>query len=467
MHVPSKIHLRRDDPNLVACAGLVPVMRLAERAGLPDLVAEHLRLPASARSAGANPEAKVGCLVAGMAAGADSIDDLGLLRQDALADLFGGIRAPSTLGTFLRSLTWGNVRQLQKVGRLLLAELAAATPLLGGAGTLAFVDLDSCQRRVFGPAKQGAAFGHTKIAARSVFVRGLGALVGTVSTPTAAPVVAATRLRGGSAVSAKGAASFLAETAGAARAAGATGLVVARCDSGFYTAAVVAAARRAGVFFSITTPQNVAVHAACAAIDEAAWTPIRYPKAIWDDDLKQRVSDAEIAETTYTALGHTGARVTARLIVRRVKALNRQAAPGQGELFPTWRYHAVFTDSPFTLPQAEAQHRDHAIIEQVNADLINGPLAHLPSGVFTANAAWLALAALTHNLLRAAGTLASPFHARARGATLRAHLVQIPARLARHGRGHLTLHLPTGWHAEGALTGLFTAVHAPPPAQAA
>ncbi len=148
--------------------------------------------------------------------------------------------------------------------------------------------------------------------------------------------------------------------------------------------------------------------------------------------------------------------------MRRVRDQNTVTAAGQGELFPTWRYHAVFTDSPFVLPQAEAQHRDHAVVEQVLADLADGPLAHLPSGVFTANAAWLTLAALTHNLLRAAGTLASSFHARARGATLRAHLVHVPARLARHGRGHLTLHLPDGWHAEHPWQGLFTAVHQPP-----
>ena len=384
-----------------------------------------------------------------------------------MADLFSGIRAPSTLGTFLRALTWGNVRQLAKVNRLLLAELTRATPLLDQASTLAFVDLDSCQRRVFGPAKQGAAFGHTKIASKSVFVRGLNALVATIATPTAAPVVAATRLRGGNAVSARGAASFTAETISTARQAGATGIIVARMDSGFYTATVVAAARRAGVFFSITTPQNTAVRAACEQIDDAAWTPIRYPRAIWDDDLGQWISDAQIAETVYTAFAHTNTPVTARLVVRRVKALNPKATPGQGQLFETWRYHAAFTDSPFTLEQAEAQHRDHAIIEQVNADLINGPLAHLPSGRFTANAAWLTLAALTHNLLRAAGTLASPFHARARGATLRAHLINIPGRPARHGRGQITLHLPAGWHAENALTSLFNAIHALPPARAA
>jgi hypothetical protein len=95
--------------------------------------------------------------------------------------------------------------------------------------------------------------------------------------------------------------------------------------------------------------------------------------------------------------------ITARLIVRRVKDLNRKASQGQDELFPIWRYHAVFTDSPFAALQAEEHHRDHARVEQVFADLADGPLAHLPSGSFPANAAWLACAAIAHNLLRAAG----------------------------------------------------------------
>jgi hypothetical protein len=109
-------------------------------------------------------------------------------------------------------------------------------------------------------------------------------------------------------------------------------------------------------------------------------------------------------------------------------------SPGQGELFPTYRYYPIFTDSPYTLLQAEAQHRDHVLQEQVNADRIDCPLAHLPSGVFAANAAWLTCAAITHNVLPALGCLASACHARARGATLRRHLISVPARIARHGR---------------------------------
>ncbi|WP_322756808.1 transposase, partial [Frankia sp. Cas3] len=323
-------------------------------------------------------------------------------RAGALADLFGGIRAPSTLGTFLRKLTLGSISQLEQVNRLLLARLtAAAPPLLTGCDTLAFVDLGSCQRRVYGPAKQGATVGHTKIASRSVFVRGLNAMIGTVSTLTSPPLVTNARLRAGNAVSAKGTARFLAQTVGAAHDAGATGTLVARGDSGFYTGTVVTTRRRLHIHFSITTPGNSAIRAAYEAIDDTAWTPIRYPKAIWDEDLKAWISDAEITETTYTAFRDTRHQVTARPVARRVRALNHTTSPGQGEPFPTWRYHAVFTDSPFTLAQAEPQHRHHAIIEQANADLIHGPLAHLPPGRFTANAACLILAAITHNLLRA------------------------------------------------------------------
>ncbi len=180
------------------------------------------------------------------------------------------------------------------------------------------------------------------------------------------------------------------------------------------------------------------------------------------------VSDAEVAETRYIAFtSRKGQAVTARLIVRRVKRLNEQAGRGQDELFASWRYYPTFTDSPYAMLQAEEQHRDHAVPEQVNADLIDGPLAHMPSGSFAANAAWLTLAALTHNLLRATGCLASAFHAKARGATLRRQLIAVPARIARHGRGQVIFHLPEHWSWQQAWTNAFTATCHPPPAHAA
>jgi len=208
---------------------------------------------------------------------------------------------------------------------------------------------------------------------------------------------------------------------------------------------------------------------AITSIEEAGWTPIRYPNAIYDEDEQRWVSDAEVAEVAFTAF--TGRRraehVTARLIVRRVRRLNpRTVAAGQAEAFAVYRYHAVFTDNPEPILHAEATHRDHAIIEQVIAELKNGPLAHLPSGRFTANAAWLVCAAIAHNLTRAAGVLAGGAHTRARAATLRIRLIHTPARVA-HSAHRQVLHLPRDWPFEPGLDELFRrALHDPLPAAA-
>src|SRR6516164_3930093 len=375
LHSLARTHASFDDPNLVSHAGLVPVMALAQRAGLADLVAGHVR---PGGECGVNAELKVPCLVAGMAAGADSIDDMGLLRHGAMPALFGGVRAPSTLGSHLRCYTWGNVLQLEKAGREFLVKLTGRAPLLPGAETLAFIDIDSVQKRVYGHKKQGARFGHTKIQGKSLLIRGLNALAAVISTPLSAPVIAATRLRGGNAASARGAASMAARAITTARGCGCTGTIIVRLDSAFYNAAVIGAIRRGGARFSVTVPANASIRAAIAAIGEDAWTPIRYPRAICDDQLGAWISDAEVAEVPYTAFASKkGQAVTARLIVRRVRDLNRAAA-GQGELFPAWRYHPVFTDSPFQLAPAEEQHRDHAVVEQVFADWTDGPMAHLP-----------------------------------------------------------------------------------------
>jgi hypothetical protein len=464
LHSLARTRASFDDPNLVSHAGLVPVMALAQRAGLTDLVAEHVT---PGGECGVNAHLKAGCLVAGMAAGADSIDDMDLLRHGAMDVLFGGIRAPSTLGSHLRSCTWGNVTQLEKAGREFLAELARRAPLLPGAGTLAFIDIDSMQKRVYGHRKQGARFGHTKIQGKSLLVRGLNALAATISTPLSAPVIAATRLRGGNAASARGAASLAVQAVGTARECGCTGTIIVRLDSACYSAGVIGAVRGQGARFSVTVPMNSSIRAAIAAIGEENWTAIRYPHAVWDDQLDCWISDAEVAGTEYTAFASKkGQAVTARLIVRRVRDLNKKAGAGQDELFPVWRYHAVFTDSPFELVQAEGQHRDHAVVEQVFADVTSGPLAHMPSGVFAANAAWLSIAAIAHNLVRAAGAPASLPFAKARGATIRRDLIAVAARTARHGRGHLTLHLPEGWHREQQWLNLWDAACGPPAAAA-
>jgi len=370
---------------------------------------------------GCNAHLKIASLVAGMVAGADSIQDMALLRHGGMDRLFTGVRAPSTLGTFLRTFTFGHVRQLDAVSSRLLINLARHAPLLPGAGELAYIDIDDTMRQTYGYAKQGAGRGYTG-------VKGLNALIAVVSTPSSAPVIAAARLRKGSTNSVKGAHRLVADALVTAKAAGATGLRVLRADSAFYAYDVIAACRRNKTRFSITARLDPAVRKAIATIDPDAWTPIKYTNAIYDEDQRQWISDAEVAEIGYTAFSSRPKtnHVTARLIVRRVRDLN---PANQSELFTAYRYHAVFSDSPLPMLQAESAHRAHAIVEQVIADLKNGPLAHLPSGRFWANSAWLVCAAMALNLTRAAGTLASVFHAKATTGTIRAWLITVPARL--------------------------------------
>ena len=447
-----------DDPNLVSCAGLVPVMRLAQAAGLHAAVTDRVRLPGDT---GANPAGKVATIVAGMLAGADSMDDLDVARHGGMRSLFTQVYAPSTLGSFLRTFTHGHVRQLQAAARDTLVALAGRTPLLAGADTLCFVDIDSMLRRVYGKKKQGIGFGHTKVGGYNIWLRGYHPLITTLSTPLSAPVIAATRLRAGNAGSARGAASQITEAITTARACGATGEIVVRADSAFYAKAVITTCRRRDVRFSVTTRIDAKIRAVCEGITEDQWIDIRYPQAIYDEDTGRWISDAQIAETAYTAFAGTRHAVTARLIVRRIRRDDPAQLPGQGELIPQYRYHAVFTDSPFTLVQAEAQHRGHAVIEQVNADLIAGALAHLPSGRFAANDAWLTCAAISHNLTRAAGVLAGPAYRSARPTTIRTRIISVAARLAHRART-VHLHLPEQWPWQAAFDNLFTTVHTRP-----
>ena len=351
--------------------------------------------------------------------------------------------------------------QVQAAARDTLVGLARRVPILPGGEVLCFLDIDSMLRRVYGKKKQGIGFGHAKVGGYQVWLRGYHPLITTLSTPLAAPVIAGTRLRAGNAGSARGAASQIAEAITTARACGATGDIVVRADSAFYAKTVIAACRRQNVRFSLTTRIDAKIRAACERISEDQWIDIRYPQAVYDEDTGRWISDAQIAETRYTAFEGSRHALTARLIVRRIRRDDPAQIPGQGELLPQYRYHTVFTDSPFTLVQAESQHRGHAIIEQVNADLIAGPLAHLPSGRFAANDAWLACAAIAHNLTRAAGHLAGGDHVAARPASIRSRVITVAARLAHRAR-RIHLHLPEHWPWQAAFDNLFTAVHAPP-----
>jgi len=426
-----------DDPNLVSDAGLVPVLGLAESAGLHDLLDEQLSV------ASANAAAKATSVVGGMLAGADSIDDLDLLRHGGMLRLFAGVRAPSTLGTFLRTFTHGHVQQLDAIGGDLLAGLTARVPgVLAGGDTaegFACIDVDDTIREVHGYAKQAAAYGYTG-------VRGLNIQLAVVSTPLAAPVIARARLRKGSTASAKGAGRMLAQAISTARNAGVKGRILCRADSAYYGWAFVGTAIRAKTWFSVTARMTKTVTAAIASIDEDDWVAIKYPHAIWEEAEQRWISDAEVAEVPFTAF--TGRRknqhVTCRLIVRRVKRLQRLASDGteQGELFATYRHHAFITNSTLAMVPADQRHRDHAIVEQVIAELKDNALAHLPSGKYTANAAWVSLAVIAFNIARAAALAADL--AKARWATLRQKIIRVPGRLASTAR-RLDLHLPIHW----------------------
>jgi Transposase DDE domain group 1 len=349
------------------------------------------------------------------------------------------VYASATLGQFLREFTHGHGLQLASVARAHLVGLVKRTGLLPGLATRAFVDIDSLLRPVYGHLKQGASYGHTKLSGRQVLRKGLSPLATTISTEHGAPVVAGIRLRAGKAGSGKGAASMVREAIRTARAAGAVGEILVRGDSAYGNHAVVGACVKAGARFSVVLTKNPVVSRAIAGIPDHAWTPVHYPGAVVDPDTGELISDAEVAEVEFTAFATTSHPVTARLVVRRVRDRART-----DELFPVWRYHPFFTDSAESTVDADITHRRHAIIETVFADLIDGPLAHLPSGRFSANSAWAICAAITHNLLRAAGTLTSAKHAVARGPTLRRHLVTVPARLARPQRRRV-LHLPAHW----------------------
>ena len=445
-----------DDPNLVSAAGLAPVLRLGEAAGLHDLLEQSLSLDSP------NPVMKATSVVGGMLAGADSIEDLDFLRHGGMGRIFGGLRAPSTLGTYLRTFTHGHVQQLDAAGAQVLAGLVARVPgLITGAedaGGLAFIDVDDTIREVHGYAKQSAAYGYSR-------VRGLNAQIAALSSPSAAPVITRARLRRGNIASATGCGRLLAQAIGTARAAGVKSRILARADSAYYGWAFVGTALRHDSWFSVTARMTASVKAAISAISEDAWQTIVYPNAVYDEAEQRWVSDAGGAEVPFVAFtGRRKAeRVACRLIVRRVKRLQALASDGteQGELFASYRHHAFITNTTLDTVAADQTHRDHAVIEQVIAELKDGPLAHLPSGKYTANAAWLAHTVIAFNLARAAAVAAG--QPRTRWATVRERIIKVPARIATTGR-RLVLHLPTQWPWATAWLNLWATATGPPQA---
>jgi hypothetical protein len=285
-------------------------------------------------------------------------------------------------------------------------------------------------------------------------------------------VIVAQRLRKGSCGSPRGAKRLVTDALKTVR--GLRGLsfgsLLVRADSAFYGRGLVLAAVRAGAEVSVTVRLDKRVKAAIAGIDDdpGAWTPIEYKDAIFDEQTGRWISRAEVAEIPFTAFASRSKaeRVPGRLVVRRIPDLNpgKNQASGQETLFDMWRFHAFFTTTdPAVLDTVAADkiHRGHAIIEQVNADLKNSALAHLPSGAFAANAAWLVLAVMAFNLTRAAATLTGTELAKATTATIRRKLINVAARTASSAR-RTTLHLPLGWPWQHHWAALFDQVCGPP-----
>jgi hypothetical protein len=406
-HSPAGLVAAFNDDHAVANAGLLLPATLAERLGIEAAIDRLVDL--GDRPGHHRPGRKVLTLLHAIIAGADCIDDADLLRTGSTAAVLGHrVMAPSTLGTFLRSFTFGHVRQLDRVVETIMgrAWAAGAGP---GDGPMT-IDLDSTICEVHGHHKGGAAYGYTR-------VLGYHPLLATRADTGE---VLHARQRTGRAASGRGAERFVNELAGRVRRAGANGQLTLRADSGFWSAKVLAACRRHDIHFSITVRQTSTVIAVIAAIDEDAWTDIDYP-------------DGGVAQVAETTLGGD------RLIVRRTRLTGPQAT-----LWPDWRYHAFVTDRQGSAVWLDTDHRRHAVCELAIRDLKDGAgLRHCPSGVFLANAAWLVIATLAHNLLRWVATIGLG-SADLMAKTLRRRLLHLPGRLTRSARRRL-LHLPTDW----------------------
>ena len=401
---PSRLSVAFDDDHSVANAGLALVGLLSEKLGLQELAEETISIAPF-------PGRRVATLVHALVAGASCIDDADVLRSGAASSVLSHrVMAPSTLGTFLRRFTFGNVRQLDRVSEMLMTR---AWSLGAGPGDEPMtIDVDSTICEVFGNQKQGAGYGYTK-------VLGFHPLLATRADTGETLHV---RFRKGSANSGRGAQRFVREVVGRVRRAGASGPLTLRCDSGFFSQFVVQACRDHQVRYSITVRQNPVIRRAIESIAQDAWTPIDYTLN----------GDAWVAETPYGD-GH-------RLVVRRTKLNDPQPA-----LFPTYRYHAFITDRDGDAVALDADHRRHAVVELAIRDLKEGSgLEHCPSGDFNANAAWAVLASIAHNLVRWVGALGLGVTGPLVTKTIRRKFLALPGRIT-HGARRRHLHLPTHW----------------------
>ena len=400
------IQVTFDDERAVADAGLLLTGTLIGRLGLERLIDEKV-------SRGYRPGRKFLTVVSGLLAGADCIDDLDLLRAGTTSSILGhDTVAASTVGTWLRSLTFGHIRQFDSVTEAALTRTWQAGAGLGDEPM--FIDIDSTICEVHGDAKQGAAYGYT---------RQLG-LHPVLATRADTGEVLHARMRKGSAGSGRGAQRFVRETIGRVRRAGATGTLTFRMDAGFWSRKVITACVDHGAEFSITVPGHKVIRAAIDSIDEGAWVDIAYTDG----------GVAQVAEALWDGW---------RLIVRRTRIENDPNLP---VLFAGWRHHAFVTNRTGDAVILDRDHRAHAVVELAIRDLKHGAgLNHCPSGVFNANAAWLLAATLAHNLIRWTQLLGAPDASRLTNAkTFRRRLLTIPGRLTRTAR-RWTLHLPSRW----------------------
>lgn len=421
-HPIDRVATMFDDPNLVADAGLILPGTLMVRLGLEALVNDVVRLVD--RVGGALPGRKVLTLVASILVGGSHIDHADRLRAGATQKVLPfRVMAPSTLGTFLRSFTFGHVRQLDAV----VAETVRRAWELGaGPGADAMtIDLDSTICQVHGKQKQGAGYGYTR-------VLGYHPLLATRADTGE---VLHARLRKGSANTQRGVKRFAEELVARVRRAGATGALTVRADAGFYNWDLIKTLRRLGVSWSITVNMNPSIRKAIAAIDESDWVDIAYPDG----------GHAQVAETTYVTGGGTTKRAerSARLVVRRT----RLTEPVQRVLWPDWRHHAFVTDLELDVVKMDEFHRDHATVELAIRDLKEGAgMEHCPSGKFFANAAWLGCAVLAHNLTRWTARLGAvhPDNQLTVARTIRTRFLALPGRMVNHS-GDAVLRLPERW----------------------
>jgi hypothetical protein len=417
-----------DHDGLVANAGLIVAATLMSRLGLEKLIGERVG------TGSPNPGRKLLTLVAAMLAGATHIDHVDILRAGATQRVLPFVvAAPSTVGTFLRSFTFGHVRQLDAV---LGQALARAWRLGAGPGDAPLVmDLDSTITEVHGHAKAGAAYGYT---------RQLG-YHPLLATRADTGEVLFCRLRKGSAASGRGVARFVDELVAVVKRAGATAAMTVRADAGFWSWTLIDRLDAHGVTWSITVTRQPSITRAIEAIPESAWVDIAYTRS----------GQAQVAETTYTA-STRGQKRQVRLIVRRT----RFTAESQQQLWADWRHHAFITNTDLDPVAADEFHRDHAVVELAIRDLKQGVgVEHMPSGRFGANGAWLAAAALAHNLNRWTLTLADQPPATNR--TLRTRLIALAAVIVNRS-GRPTLRLPTRWPWADTFTTALTAMRALP-----